>query len=409
MEKNTSKKDKLVYPENFDVAASQRAKVLVGVGALATIVLIAVAVTYFLREAKEDLQPPAPEVQTRQAELDALYAQEAAPKAPEGVDPLNYGLEDTESTADGITGSLVFSGVYKDDEALTRAFSFDLSQETPEAQLLLPDSFINAFIEFTDRQNPSDFFLNTRDADLSATSTDTDGTRVQLYDAETETFEEFESISGLYEQNIAWSAEAGLVAYKRLASEFRSYTDLVPIKNWEVVISDIETDTVVKTIAGANQPRWSPDGQTLVVLKEDGLYAYDLDTDTETKIVEATAGQILSTSMIDLSADGRFLSWTTAKAGLIVMNEITSWDPVTINEIGRISVPDTEYYWPQFSPDGDYYVVQAIDKAVEGSEERLNPRFEVRATGGREVLRTISLDAFDFNAFFTDTWVNTLQ
>jgi hypothetical protein len=97
--------------------------------------------------------------------------------------------------------------------------------------------------------------------------------------------------------------------------------------------------------------------------------------------------------------------WAIPGTGLIVMNEITSWDPVTINEIGRISVPDTEYYWPQFSPDGDYYVVQAISVPQEEGALRYDARLEIRPTRNREIVVSHSLDAFDFSAFFIDAWM----
>ena len=108
--------------------------------------------------------------------------------------------------------------------------------------------------------------------------------------------------------------------------------------------------------------------------------------------------------MSDLSPNKQFFVWTSGTAGLIAMNEITSWEPFEIVERGRIS-GGSQYYFPQFSPDSNYYVVQAIDFLQTGTTERLNPRFEIRPTLGRAIVGTLPLDGFSFNNLITDTWV----
>ena len=86
------------------------------------------------------------------------------------------------------------------------------------------------------------------------------------------------------------------------------------------------------------------------------------------------------------------------------MNEITSWEPFEIVERGRIS-GGSQYFFPQFSRDSNYYVVQAIDFPSTGTTERLNPRFEIRPTLGRAIVGTLPLTGFSFDHLFTDTWV----
>jgi hypothetical protein len=73
--------------------------------------------------------------------------------------------------------------------------------------------------------------------------------------------------------------------------------------------------------------------------------------------------------------------------------------------LGRISLPDTEVFWPQFSPSGEYYSVQAIDTLKEGDYVRKNARIEIRPTNGREIVYNYSLDNFAFNALFADDWI----
>lgn len=403
-------KEPLLYPTERQSSLQSRIfakKMFSKIILLSVILLVGVSAAGLFFYYKAGNTSEEGDTKTRQAELDALYAREALPIAPEGMDALNYGLEESASTTGEIKGFLVFSGVPQGSSELTKIYTLDLSTTTAKAQRLLPEKFrINAFAEFFDKTTAGDFLVNTLDESISTSSRDKDGTRIQRFNVETGELNEYESLYGFYEQNIAISPSGEFAAYKRLVVPFRSYTDLVPINNWEVVISNIKTDEVVKIIPGANQPKWSADSSTLLVLKADGLHTYQVATGIEMKVIDTGTGdQVLATSMIDVSPDGKYLVWTTAKAGVIVMHEIESWDPFVVKEIGRINEQGSEYYWPQFSPDNKYYVVQAIDAVKEGETDRTNPRFEIRSVLSRTVLRTIPISDFDFNAYFTDTWI----
>jgi hypothetical protein len=143
-------------------------------------------------------------------------------------------------------------------------------------------------------------------------------------------------------------------------------------------------------------------------LEPDGLYAHEIASGTASKIVPFSSGKALATTMYAVSPDGRHLVLTVPKAGVIVVYEISSWSPVALREIGRIHEGKTEFYWPQFSPDGAAYAVQAIDTAPLGETTRQHPRIEIRPAEGRIILRSFPLEDFDFNALFTDTWTAKL-
>jgi WD40 repeat protein len=191
-----------------------------------------------------------------------------------------------------------------------------------------------------------------------------------------------------------------------LTKNQESYADLISLANWEIVIFDPATDQILTTVAGGYQPKWSPDGKKILYLKEDGLYVYNLDTKTETQLIAIReGGKVTGTSMIDLSPNGKYLVWTTAKAGVITVKEIVNWDTVALKDVGQMKVSGAEFFWPQFSPDSSYYVVQAIDARVGNDQERKNPRLEIRAFNAKEVVKSIPLTEFNFDAFFTDDWV----
>jgi hypothetical protein len=126
----------------------------------------------------------------------------------------------------------------------------------------------------------------------------------------------------------------------------------------------------------------------------------------ETEVAGLPEGGVsIATSMMDVSEDGKYLIWTSAKSGMIAISEIVSWETMELKEIGRMQVPDTEFYWPVFSPDGTYYAVQAIDKLVGEDFVRKNARIEVRPTNSRTVVYTHSLEDFFFDGLFTDDWI----
>lgn len=368
------------------------------IAALLLLIVVCLVNIHFLRIV--DTSPDAETVGTRQAELDALYAKERVPQVSAEE---NYGLEDETAPAQGIGGYLLLSGVDQNAKSSTLIYSLDMSQSEPKPQQLLVGSPWNASIEFSDVSEPADFFFDGID---SSVAKEPDGTKVKQYDAASDSLKSFNSITGTYTEHLAWSFVNDHFAYSRLAVPFVSYTDLVSVDSWETVVSNLQNDSIVTVLPKATQPKWSPDGSKLVVLETDGLYAVNVASGTKERITpEAT---LLATSMFDISQDGRFLVQTVGKSGIIIMYVITSWEPFHMEELGRIKLPDTEFYWPQFSPNGDYYVVQAIDAAEEGATVRNNPRLEVRPTLGRNVLKTFTLPHFDFNALFTDTWLAAL-
>lgn len=346
------------------------------------------------------------ERQALAAKVTYMYASETLPAAEEGKDPFNHGLDAEADSADTPLGTILFSGrKIRDVDKYTQIFALDLAgTSTTEPTPYIPEYFTSAMAEFIDPASPSDFFTLT--ASEYSIANEPDGVSVHHYDAETGTVQPFDEVTGLYERSISWSEESGNLAYGRFAANYETDIDLLSLDNWEVVVFNPETNSVVTIIQGALYPHWSPDGNKLVFLKTGGLYAYDLTAQTEQAVLTLPEGGIsIATSMMDLSEDGTHLIWASAKSGMIAINEILSWDTLELNEIGRMQVPDTEFYWPVFSPDGKYYAVQAIDKLKGNDFVRKNARIEVRPLESRTVVYSHSVEDFIFDALFTDDWI----
>ena len=341
--------------------------------------------------------------------LEELYALETTIVAPEGADPYNYGLEDATST-DTVapTGVIAFTGVNEAISGNSNIYLWEVGNPDALDAYIAPfiaTSSMTTFIEFENIENPNTFFANMISS-YSTAGKDYQRPEIHRLDIASGTIRYYPGLSSeVTARDLQYSPESQLLAFSRMKKPFAGSADMAFIGRWEVMVFDPNNNNWVDRIDGATDPLWSPDGTKLIVTKEDGFYLYDLPTKELTKILGVEEdGRLLTVTMSDLSPNKQFFVWTSGTAGLIAMNEITSWEPFEIVERGRIS-GGSQYYFPQFSPDSNYYVVQAIDFLQTGTTERLNPRFEIRPTLGRAIVGTLPLDGFSFNNLITDTWV----
>lgn len=356
---------------------------------------IAVSVDPNLEEAK------AQAITIGQRWLDA-YKSEAIPLVSTMQKDL---LTETNSTKVIPTGVIVVTGnKVNGEDVTTQLFTVNL---TDTLDILSPFSIapsLTAMAEFKDIQNPTDFFFLGSSEYSLANESDKSG--IHLYTPQNKSIIPFINTDSVMERSFDWSSTAKLLAFNRITKDVKSYVDILPLENWEVVILDPISQGILKAIPNAYQPKWSPDGTKLVYLKADGLYIYDYKTEVEKKIGTVTAGiKVLSMSMIDLSPDGKTIIWIAGRSGVITLKRIMSWETLEVVDIGQIKIPGTEFYGPQFSPDGQFYVLQAIDTLKNGDAERQNPRLEIRSIKAKEVVKSIPLNGFNFDAFFTDDWV----
>lgn len=339
--------------------------------------------------------------------LVGLYGNESAPLSKNATSSLNYGLEKNKSNLVP-KGSFVFSGkqLVQNVQPYIQTYILDLKDASAKPKILFPEHQLSAMAEFKNTKDISKVFLLATSTRSMAEESDKVG--VSYYDSKTKILQSFKSTKGTNERNFAWSEKKKLLAFNRMKAKQGTYLDLISLENWETVILKPDTDEIVRLIDGAYQPQWSPDGTKLVYLKSDGLYVSTLDSKDETKVVTLPQGGLVTgTSMMTLSPDASRLIWTTAKVGIISVFKIDSWSSFTITEIGKLQMPETEFYWPVFSPDGAFYAVQAIDTLKGDDFYRKNARIEIRSITNRNVSFMYPLSGFDFDQLFSDSWIET--
>lgn len=349
----------------------------------------------------------------QQQRLNAIFATEGTPQAPEGQDPLNYGLDDSTSTAK-LGGYIFFTAAASSSAPLQEWVVPVLGTSTPVKALpSLPES---SMLAFADVKHPTSTIYVSLDSPVSR-KFEPDGYGLHKIDLRSGEVDYLYSARSTGERDIAPSPDGTKLLYGRVSPTPNS-ADVYLIENRQVALVNIALNKLSAVLPAVAEARWSPDGTKLLLLRTNGVYAYDIATHNEELLVPADSGaRFLSSTMMDLSEDGKHLVITNPKSGVIVMEELTwmassstatstsaSTTPmVTAKELGRLHQDNTAFYWPRFSQDGMYYTVQAVDIA-DGISAPKNARLEIRPTAGHAVVKQIPLEGFYFGSLFTDSW-----
>ncbi len=364
------------------------------------VVIVAVCAGVYTALVDNDAAPSGPqEYQPTEADM-ALIKVLHSEAVPAGSDA--GGLQDEVMLDTPPAGKIIFSGRKTNSTSSIQVHALDVSTSS-EPELFETFFAISALAEFKDPLDPSEFFVSAV-SKFPLVYEDSFG--IHAVDAEAKTVKYLKSASSTGERYLAWSPEAALLAFSRTSNSHARSVDNIQIQNWETVIVDPETDEIVKVIPDASQPKWSPDGTTLIYIKHDGLYAAPLGEGEEVKVLGSEGeGQFLVNAMMEVSPDKKHLIWTIPGNGVIAVYDIESWETFALKEIGRIEQDNIQFYWPVFSPDGAYYAVQAINDPERQGEGRKNPRLEVRPLLGKNVVFQYSFAGYNFNALFLDSWI----
>lgn len=192
-----------------------------------------------------------------------------------------------------------------------------------------------------------------------------------------------------------WSPDGSKIAF---AGRDLIYTDKYIPENWNVYVTDLEGNE--ELIASGSYPKWSPDGSQLVMLRNDGLYIYNLKTKDGYRVWEIINGDAKMSKQYDISKDGKWLAWTSPISQKIIVAEILSWNPFYFEQ--RVSIP-TVAFWPIFSPDGDFLAFEEVD--TRPGSTPINPRLVIYdIVNGGEKQEVFDLSEYKQMALFFSDW-----
>lgn len=195
----------------------------------------------------------------------------------------------------------------------------------------------------------------------------------------------------LYKREPVVSHDGTKIAYVAQVTD-EGLSSTLP-RAWRVVVTDMsgKEEYVTRGVS----PIFSPDDTKLLVLKEDGLYVFDLQKNVSanpnegkvgTLVVPSQGGPNSQTMKLTMSPDDSSLLWSNPKGGKVGLYTVT-WAPFNLT-IRRTF--DVQAFWSAFSPDGEYVALEEVDLGVEVR----NPRVVVYSLKNEESKQVLDLSVY---------------
>jgi len=144
------------------------------------------------------------------------------------------------------------------------------------------------------------------------------------------------------ERNLSWSADANALLYTAQTEELPDYVENIQSENWHVSILNPDTNETTR-VENALYGDWIGDSEQFVFARKDGLYLYDLETATSTRVL-LTDWEVSAQDMFDLSDDGKYLAWAIPGLNQLRLYELVSSEDFIVEEKYRQGLPDKNYY-----------------------------------------------------------------
>ncbi len=204
---------------------------------------------------------------------------------------------------------------------------------------------------------------------------------------------------------MSWSSLKKQLA-RSLFVESSPSDEKVFTKSWKIVITD-EKGVVVEELTDAFNPVWMPNSNVLLLLRSDGIYAYDTGIGAEVRLISLSdeSGQSVSATigtMFEVSPDGKRLVLTTPGTGNISVYEVAP--TMDVKKLYSHQNPAVTYSWPLVSPDGKAMAVIARDITDQGAT---NPRVEFYTIDDPTftMITSQSLSEYNPEMVYLDDWV----
>ena len=207
-----------------------------------------------------------------------------------------------------------------------------------------------------------------------------------------------------------WSSDGTKIAYE---AKYTTMDWEIP-ESWTIYVNDLQGNE--QTVGNGYAPVFSPDGATLLFLKNDGVYLYHLTGDNahqteKVNLLSTAEGKVVSAhGKLALSHDGQWLIWTDHIIGRLLVFRVSSWNPFAVAFEKGI---DASAIWSQFSPDDHYLAVEVAPHANAGPDTASSPgtapspdlRVEVYSFPDLKEIRSIDFSQYDDDFFWMTDWL----
>lgn len=156
------------------------------------------------------------------------------------------------------------------------------------------------------------------------------------------------TVSESFKKEAVWSSDGSKIAFM---SEKENSTAF-DINSWNIVVSDLNGNE--EKISTGAHPFFSPNGEKILFLKENGLNLIDIKTKEEENVLNFEADP---TFQLDLSLDKDRLVFSDSLDGTINIFKINSWDNFKLEKTQEIEIPYSSISWPKFSPYDNKYLI----------------------------------------------------
>lgn len=167
----------------------------------------------------------------------------------------------------------------------------------------------------------------------------------------------------------------------------------------EFSVYSVNKDGVDTELTKGTFPVLTPDGKSVVVLRNDGIHKVDILTKESENIwgYESTGG--VTNQMFNVSPTGEYIAWTFPDRGELYVAKVTSWAPFKADVKFMF---EKHIFWPIFSPDGKYLAFEEVD----WTDPPTSPRLVVvdLSSPTLEKKTIYDLSGFDQAKMFISDW-----
>jgi hypothetical protein len=289
-------------------------------------------------------------------------------------------------------------------------------EETPNIYKLdLDTMFLEEYFPESPYRNYMAKFTSTAESMAFVRGYDDNTNQIMIFNLNTEEFFELTPRQNIFPRNPVFSPDDTKLAYW-IYTEVDAPLGEYPEDNSISVISAV--DWTEEEVAKGAFPFFTPDGEFLIYLKNDGLYSLNLETENEKKVVDMDS-LYLDNYIAEGGADLEELEkvglpgWTTFRFALSPNGKnLIITDTVSSNVLvfERTSQGGFEYSfnlmadapnWPNFSPDSEYFVIQEFETG-----ETTFPKLSIFSFDDLEFQEGFGLgEAYDSNYFWVSDWI----